>query len=63
MRDYTTIHLDTTRIIDVMIRVFTSSRFGPPTVQTRLWNWYLLTLRYARSTKEKEQRLVGSVSG
>ena len=29
MRDYTTIHLDTTRIIDVMIRVFHRAGSGP----------------------------------
>jgi len=35
MRDYTTIHLDTNRINDVMISVFTSSRFDPRTGQTK----------------------------
>jgi hypothetical protein len=29
----------------------------------RLYNWYMLLLRYARSIEEKEQRLVGSESG
>jgi len=28
-----------------------------------LLNWYLLLLRYARSIKEKEERLVGLESG
>ena len=37
------------------------SWFGAPIGSNqRLDNWYLLLLRYARSIKEKEQRLVSS---
>jgi hypothetical protein len=54
------------RIGGVMVSILASSatdrgfeaRYG----QTRLWNWYLLLLHKARSTKEKEQILFGSES-
>jgi hypothetical protein len=41
-------------ICDVMISVLASSVID---------SWYLLLLRYVRSIKEKEQRLVGLESG
>jgi hypothetical protein len=57
------------RIGDVMDSVLARLECGitcvraPMALNQRLYNWYVLLLRSARSIKEKEKRLAGSDSG